>query len=73
MKKQEAPAMVGDVLGIATLVITTITWMDELTWARDHVLPLHRRVLAALAGKPARGYVHNPYRNYRVAGPERKI
>lgn len=65
--------MVGLIVSYATLVITVITWLDELTWAREHAAKVNAWLLARLCTPSTCRYQHNPCRNHRVQGPTRKV
>lgn len=65
--------MGAEVISLVTLAVTVITYLDELTWAREHAVLLNAWLLSHLAPRPACRYRHNACRNHRVQGKERSI
>jgi hypothetical protein len=65
--------MGAEVISLITLAVTVITYLDELTWAREHAVLLNAWLLAKLAPRNAYRYRHNACRNHRVQGKGRII
>ena len=65
--------MISEVIAVVTLLVTIITYLDELTWAKEHAALLNKWLLAKLATNPTCKYQHNPCRNHRVMGQGRKV
>ena len=65
--------MLGEAIAVLTLVVTIITWLDELTWAKEHAAILNEWLLRKLCAQEKNTYTHNPCRNHRVQGPCSKV
>lgn len=65
--------MFGEVIALVTLLVTIITWLDELTWAKEHAALLNEWLLAKAAPRTTCKYRHNACRNHRVQGQGSRV